>query len=103
MATKLQERLELPIEAIADFCRKHHIRRLAIFGSALTDRFRPDSDVDVLAEFEPAKTPGFALVSVEAELSETLGRKVDLITIASLKPRVRSRVTSQAEAIYSAQ
>lgn len=103
MATNLKDKLQLPIEAIAGFCRKHDIRRLAIFGSALTDGFRPDSDVDVLVEFEPEKTPGFALVSVEDELSGLLRRTVDLITVASLKPRIRSRVVSQAELVYSAE
>ena len=73
-------RIALPQAEIAAFCRRHHIRRLALFGSALRDDFRPDSDVDVLVEFEPGKTPGFAFFGMQEELSEIVGRQVDLNT-----------------------
>lgn len=65
-----------PREQIAEFCRRHHIRRLAFFGSVLRDDFTPDSDVDVLVEFELGKTPGFAFVGMEEELSQIPGRRV---------------------------
>jgi len=72
--------LQIEQSALADFCRRHHIRRLAFFGSVLRDDFRPDSDVDVLVEFEPRHMPGLAFFAMEAELSELLARKVDLNT-----------------------
>ena len=73
-------KIDVPRERIAEFCRRHHIRRLALFGSVLRDDFRPDSDVDVLVEFEPGHVPGLAFFDMEAELSAILGRKVDLNT-----------------------
>lgn len=85
---------------IAEFCRKHHIRRLAFFGSVLRDDFRPDSDVDVLVEFEPGHVPGLAFFAMEVELSEILGRKVDLNTPNFLSPYFRTQVEAEAEAQY---
>jgi predicted nucleotidyltransferase len=85
---------------IAEFCRKHHIRRLAFFGSVLRDDFRSDSDVDVLVEFEPEHTPGLAFFAMEDELSEILGRKVDLNTSDFLSPYFRAQVEAEAEAQY---
>ncbi len=70
--------ITLPHEVAAQFCRRHHIRRLrrlAFFGSVLRDDFRDDSDVDVLVEFEPEHIPGLAFFEMEAELSALLGRK----------------------------
>jgi len=80
-----------------EFCRKHHIRKLSLFGSVLREDFRPDSDVDVLVEFEPGKTPGFAFVDVQDELSELLGRKVDLHTPGFLHPRILKRIEAEGE------
>jgi hypothetical protein len=74
----MQHNLQIPKDKLAAFCRRHHIRRLAIFGSALRADFRPDSDLDVLVEFEAAPTPGLAFFAMEAELSEMLRRKIDL-------------------------
>jgi predicted nucleotidyltransferase len=68
-------RIQIPKERITDFCRRHHIRKLAIFGSALRDDFGPDSDVDVLVEFEPGHVPGLAFFGIEQELSAILGRR----------------------------
>jgi uncharacterized protein len=68
----------VPGEAINNFCHRHHICKLALFGSVLRDDFRPDSDVDVVVEFEPDHIPGFAFFAMQDELSELLGRKVDL-------------------------
>ena len=94
--------LRIPIDRkkIGDFCRKHHIRRLAFFGSVLRDDFRPDSDVDVLVEFEPGHVPGLRFFAMEAELSEILRRKVDLNTPQFLSQHFRSQVESEAEAHY---
>ena len=87
---------------IADFCRRHHIRRLAFFGSVLRDDFRPESDVDVLVEFEPGHTPGLAFFAMQRELSHILGRKVDLNTAADLSPYFRQEVLEEAEVLYVA-
>ncbi len=95
-------RIAIDRQAVADFCRRHHIRRLALFGSVLRDDFRPDSDVDVLAEFEPGQVPGFGFVAVEDELSALLGRKVDLHTPASLSRYFRDRVVAEAQDQYVA-
>ena len=93
-------RIALPQERIDEFCRRHHIRRLAFFGSVLRDDFTPSSDVDVLVEFEPGKTPGFAFFSMEEELSRILGRRVDLNTPNSLSKYFRDEVLAEAEELY---
>jgi len=85
---------------IAAFCRKHHIRRLSLFGSALREDFHPDSDVDVLVEFEPGHVPGLAFFEIERELSEILGRQVDLNTPGFLSPYFRDQVMAEAETQY---
>ena len=95
--TSSRARIELPREQIAEFCRRNHIRRLALFGSVLRDDFTPDSDVDVLVEFEPGKTPGFAFFTMEEELSGILGRRVDLNTPNSLSKYFREEVLAEAE------
>jgi predicted nucleotidyltransferase len=83
---------------IADFCLRHHIRRLAIFGSVLREDFRPDSDVDVLVEFEPEAQVGFiALGRIQRELSALLQRSVDLVPREGLKPKIREAILSSAE------
>ena len=94
-------KLELPKDKIAEFCRRHHIRKLAVFGSALREDFRPDSDLDLLVEFDPEHTPGLAFFGMEQELSEMLGRKVDLNTPQFLSPYFRDRVLAEAEVQYA--
>jgi len=90
-------------EAVAAFCRKHHIASLALFGSVLRDDFRPDSDVDVLVEFEPGHVPGFAFVRVQQELSTLMeGRTVDLVTPKFLNERIRGQVMADAQPLYVA-
>jgi predicted nucleotidyltransferase len=89
-------------EKIATFCRRHHIRRLALFGSVLRDDFRSDSDVDVLVEFEPGYAVGLIrLAGMELELSEILGRKADLRTPADLSRYFRQEVLESAEVQYA--
>ena len=94
--------LQLPRKVIAGFCRCHHIRKLAVFGSALHGDARPDSDFDVLVEFEPGHVPGLAFFAIEQELSELLGRKVDLNTPQFLSPYFRNQVLQEAEVQYAA-
>lgn len=90
-------------EAVTAFCRRHHIARLALFGSVLRDDFRPESDVDVLVEFEPGHVPGLRFVSIEREFSELLhGRRVDMVTPKFLNARIRDHVLQSAEALYVA-
>jgi uncharacterized protein len=90
-------------DAVADFCRRHHIQRLALFGSVLRDDFRPDSDVDVLVEFQLGHVPGLNFVSIERELTALLnGRRVDLVTPKFLNPRIREQVLRTAEPLYVA-
>jgi len=89
-------------EKISDFCRRHHIRKLALFGSVLREDFKPESDVDVLVEFEQGHVPGLAFFSMEKELSEILNHKVDLNTPQFLSPYFRDQVLAEAEAQYVA-
>ena len=89
-------------EKIAAFCRRNHIRRLAFFGSIIRDDFTPDSDVDVLVEFEEGKTPGLAFFEMQEELSGILGRKVDLNTPQCLSRYFRDEVLAEAEPQYVA-
>ena len=95
-------RIEIPQAEIEAFCRKHHIRRLALFGSVLREDFTDESDIDVLVEFEPGHTPGFAFFDMERELSALLGRKVDLNTPGFLSPYFRDDVMREAEVRYDA-
>jgi predicted nucleotidyltransferase len=87
---------------VADFCRRHPVRRLALFGSVLREDFRPDSDVDVLVEFEPGHVPGFAFFDLQDELTAILGRQVDLHTPGSLSRYFRDRVVNEAQDQYVA-
>ncbi len=94
--------IAIPKDRIADFCRRHRIRRLSLFGSILRDDFGPDSDIDVLVEFEPGATPGFAFFGLQEELSEMLGRRVDLNTPGFLSDYFRDEVMREAEVQYDA-
>lgn len=94
--------ISIPREEIADFCRRHHIRELAIFGSVLREDFGPDSDVDVLVRFEPGHVPGFAFFAMEEELSRMFGRKVDLNTPGFLSPNILQEVSAEAQVQYDA-
>jgi hypothetical protein len=95
--------LHIPHEPLAAICEKYRARRLSVFGSVLTDRFGPDSDVDMLVEFEPdAGVTYLDLVAMEMELSDLIGRKVDLRTPAELSRYFRERVLQEAQVQYAA-
>jgi uncharacterized protein len=96
--------IQIPVdlERVADFCRRYHIRSLAVFGSVLRDDFRPDSDVDVLVQFEDGHTPGWELFDLEEELSAILGRRVDLNTPGFLSRSFRQRALDEAQLLYAA-
>ena len=98
----VRERFCVSDDQIAQFCKKHHIHRLALFGSVLRDDFGPDSDIDVLIVFEPAHIPGLiTLAGIEHELSELLGgRKVDINTALTLSRYFRDEVLQEAEVMY---
>jgi len=90
-------------DAVSAFCRRHHIARLALFGSVLRDDFGPDSDIDVLVEFQAGHVPGFSFLGIEREFSELLhGRRVDMVTPKFLNARIRDQVLSSAEPLYVA-
>lgn len=93
-------RIPIDEKTLAAFCRRYHIRKLLLFGSVLRDDFGPESDVDVLVEFEPDSIPGLAFFAMEDELSEILGYKADLNTINSLSSYIRDQVLSEAELQY---
>ncbi len=98
-----QSNLGISHEQIVQFCRRHHIRKFMLFGSILREDFGPDSDVDVLVEFEPDARVGLmGLTRMELALTELLGRKVDLNTPAGLHRRFRERVLTEAEVVYAA-
>ncbi|MBI5154319.1 nucleotidyltransferase family protein [Candidatus Poribacteria bacterium] len=87
-------------DALAAFCRRNHIRKLSLFGSILREDFTPESDVDVLVEFEPGKAPGlFAISGMEEELSGLMGRKADLRTAEDLSRYFRDKVMGEAEVV----
>jgi hypothetical protein len=95
--------VDIPKQQIAEFCRRNHIRRLALFGSVLRDDFGPESDVDVLVEFEAGARVGLLrLAGMEIELGEILGRKVDLNTPGFLSDYFRDQVLAEAEVQYDA-
>ena len=95
-------KIMMPEKKVAEFCRKHYIRRLALFGSVLRDDFSKDSDIDVLVEFEPDHIPGLAFFAMEAELAKILERRVELHTPSFLSPYFREQVIAEAEVQYVA-
>jgi len=98
----MEMQIEISKDQIAEFCRRHHIRRLSVFGSALHGNLRPDSDIDVLVEFEAEHIPGlFSMARMERELSFMLGRQVDLRTAEDLSPYFRQDVIEEAKVQYA--
>jgi predicted nucleotidyltransferase len=96
-------RIKIDQEQVTAFCRRHHVCKLSLFGSVLREDFRPDSDVDVLVEFEPDYRIGFlGMAGMEIELSGILGRKVDLRTPAELSRYFREEVMASAEVAFAA-
>lgn len=95
-------KIEIPRNELREFCRRHHIRKLSLFGSVLREDFTPQSDVDVLVEFEPGYTPGLLrMAALEIELSDLLGRRVDLRTPAELSRYFREEVLRSSEIQYA--
>jgi predicted nucleotidyltransferase len=97
----MSKNFTIPSQLIAEFCRRNHISKLAVFGSALRGDFSTDSDVDILVEFQKGFTPGFSFFRMQDELSELLGRKVDLQTPAFLSRYFRNKVVQEAKVQYA--
>lgn len=95
-------KIKVPRAKVAEFCQRYHIHKLAFFGSVLRDDFRPDSDVDVLVEFEPGHAPGLAFFAMQDELSKILGRKVDLNTKGFISRYFRDEVLRESRVEYVA-
>ena len=87
---------------LAALCRRHGIRRLAVFGSALHGHLRQDSDVDILVQFIPGRSVGLRFITIQDELSALFGRPVDLNTAGFLSPHFRDRVLREAQPLYEA-
>lgn len=87
---------------LTEFCRRWRIRKLSVFGSAVRPDFGPGSDLDILVEFEAGHTPGLAFFTMQRELTELLGRPVDLNTPGCLPPEFRAQVQAAAEVRYVA-
>ena len=94
--------IAVPQDALTAFCERHHIRWLALFGSVLRDDFGPDSDIDVLVEFEPGHVPGWEFFAMEGDLGEIMGRTVDLHTVAGLNRWIGKGVLASASVLYGA-
>jgi uncharacterized protein len=96
-----QTNIAVSREQIAAFCRRHHIRKLSLFGSVLRDDFRPDSDIDVLVEFEPGHKVGWDIINIEEEFSSLFGgHKVDMVSPKYLNWRLRDRILNSAVVQY---
>ena len=96
---------QIPISQaqVVDFCQRNQIRTFSLFGSVLREDFGPDSDVDVLVEFEPEAQIGLmALARMQRELADLLGRRVDLVPRDGLKPQIRDGVLGSAQVLYAA-
>jgi predicted nucleotidyltransferase len=101
MTYRIEEKV--PHAKLMEFCRNHHIHKMSLFGSALRDELRPESDINLLVEFEKAHVPGLiTLAGMEIELSEMFGRKVDLRTPRDLSRHFRDEVIAEAEVQYEA-
>jgi len=95
--------LNIPATRLAEFCRRHHVQRLSLFGSFLRGAARADSDVDLLVEFEPGQVPTlFGLARMELELSDLFGHPVDLRTAEDLSKYFRREVRDVARVLFAA-
>src|SRR5262245_25220749 len=101
-SASLSSRFPLTPALLEEFCKRHAITRLSLFGSALRDDFHPGSDLDILVEFFPGQAPGLQFFSIQDELSALTGRTVDLHTAGSLSRYFRDRILTEAQVQYVA-
>ena len=98
----MSQPVHLARDEVADFCRRHHIRKLSLFGSVLRDDFRPDSDIDVLIDFEPGHIAGFEILDMEEELCQLFGgHRIDIVQEKYLNWRLRDRILASSEVQYA--
>jgi predicted nucleotidyltransferase len=94
--------IQIPQDKLEEFCQRNYIRSLSLFGSAVKGDFGPESDVDVLVEFEPGHVPGLALIRMQDELRTLFGgREVDLVTPKFLNRRIKNQVLREAKVQYA--
>jgi predicted nucleotidyltransferase len=86
--------------ALNQFCQRHSVKKMSFFGSVITSRFGPESDIDILIEFHEGKSPGFGFFTMQDELAEILGRPVDVTTVGGLHPLLKEKVLQTAETYY---
>jgi predicted nucleotidyltransferase len=97
------QKIDLPIKEITALCKRYNVQELALFGSAVKNKLRPGSDIDLLVEFEPDAQVGLITLSrMQRELSSLMHRKVDLVPKGGLKPRLRREILSAAKVLYAA-
>lgn len=101
-AMTISPAIEISADQLAEICRRYNVREISLFGSAARCEMRPDSDIDILVDFAPDAHPGWDFFRLEEELTQLFGRKVDMGTKESLKPRVRSAVLRDARVLYAA-
>lgn len=95
--------LNFPDDQLSEFCRRHGVRRLSLFGSVLRDDFGPESDVDMLVEFMPGRTPGIiGFGGMILELSSMIGRRIDLRTPDDLSRHFRPAVLRESRTLHAA-
>ncbi len=98
----LVRNVQIELDRIADFCRRHHLRKLSLFGSVVRNDFGPNSDVDVLVVYEPGVPVGFRVFDMEEELSRLWGgRRVDIVNEKYLNPHLRDRILGEAQVQYA--
>jgi predicted nucleotidyltransferase len=102
ISQQLSHTVSIPAEELTALCREYHIKELSIFGSSIHGDAEPESDLDVLVEFFPGHTPGFAFVRLQEELSEAFHRSVDLHTRSSLSRYFRDTIVREAQVVYAA-
>lgn len=98
--TSLRANIMPPLDRVAAICEKYRIARLSLFGSVIRDDFSPESDVDILVEFEPGKTPGLRFFTIQEDLTKLFGRRVDLNTPESLSVYIRDKIEAEAVPLY---
>lgn len=100
---RVREQVEIPMEALAEVCRRFHVRELALFGSALRDDFREDSDIDILVEYEPGVQVGlYEHFDLQVELERIFGRQIDLVSKRGLNVVIRDDVLLSSQVLYAA-
>ena len=100
MPTPKKRKIPVPVQEITQICQKYHICKLSLYGSVLRDDFHPNSDIDILIEFQPGHTPGFGFIDIQDQLTDLFQRPVDLNTPQDLSRYFRDQVLAKAEVYY---